>query len=346
MIYLVSRCRQVTLLVVALLVATMAVMAVSLCAIEAQAAPQSSYTLGLAAYKKGDYKSAAQCFQKSISSGNKEAIAFLYLSHAFLGCGDKSQAIKSYCDLMNKFPQSPEARLAVQCVQRIDPVVAQKYASLLQVPASVASAPDGLIARMIIVEPKFGHPPVSQATIATVKRAVRSLSPQIYKLLNASGSTLNLAPNTIDKWPGTGDESTGYGDGRVCGEAAGHTYHRDGQGPDIYIFERCMVRGTTQLKEPYTQSNLFEIALHEMGHGVDDLLGCSKDPKYLAEQKADANALSAADRTEWSYYVVPMEACAEITGGLAGYNEKDSTTANVIRCFPRTTRWLKQRLQL
>lgn len=120
----------------------------------------------------------------------------------------------------------------------------------------------------------------------------------------------------------------------------------EGRGPDINIFERCKPRGTNKLNEPYEQSEIFRISLHEIGHGVDDLLQLSADPKFIAAHRRDVSNLSVEDKERWSYYTTPIEACAEIIGGLAGPKEVNPYTADMIKCFPQTTRWLKERLRL
>ena len=116
-------------------------------------------------------------------------------------------------------------------------------------------------------------------------------------------------------------------------------------GPDINLFERPILRNTKQLKEPFSDEELLRTSFHEMGHGVDDLQKLSANSKFIELQAQDANSLSSSDKTQYNYYTVPMETCAEITGGLIGHNEAASETANVMRCFPLSAAWLKQQLK-
>jgi tetratricopeptide (TPR) repeat protein len=315
----------------------------------ALAAGEITYKGGLQAYNKKDFRSAAEKFQASIAQGNKTPIVFLYLGHAYFGSGEVARALTAYCNLADKFPATSEALLAIQQIQRLDPNMARKYAALYT-SLSAATAPGAatkqeLISKLVVIEPKFGHPKVSQHSIEIVKSAIRRLDPRISKIFVDSGTSITIAPNTLDRWPeGGGDTVNIPGEDQLLAEAGGQTYHRDNMGPDINIFERQIVRGTKRLKEPGPDDSLFRTSLHEMGHAVDDLQKLSKDSTFLAAHAQDVKELSSDDRTQYHYFTTPMEACAEITGGLIGHNEADSETSNVIRCFPRSAKWLKQRL--
>jgi len=324
------------------------------------AAGEATYNGGLQAYKKKDFRLAAQQFQASIAQGNKTPTVLLYLGHAYFGSGDVARSLKAYRDLADNFPSSSEALLAVQQIRRMDPNMARKYATLSSrssaslssspSPSSSASAAEAskqeLISKLVIVEPKFGHARVRQQTIDIVKTAIRRLDPRYSKMLADGGASITIAPNTLDRWPdGGGDTVKLPGSDTLIAEAGGQTYHRENTGPDINIFERPIVRNTKQLKEPFNDEELLRTAFHEMGHGVDDLQKLSIDSRFLSLQAQDTNALSSDDNAQYHYYIRPMETCAEITGGLIGHNEKDPETANVIRCFPLTANWLKQQLK-
>jgi len=124
----------------------------------------------------------------------------------------------------------------------------------------------------------------------------------------------------------------------------GQTYHRDNGGPDIGLFERPMIRGTTKLQEPFTDESIYHCAIHEMGHGIDDLMRLSLNSEFLLKHKDDVAAMSEETRSEKTYYLKPMEACSEITGALIGDNVSDSQSKAVMQAFPRSTQWLRAKL--
>jgi tetratricopeptide (TPR) repeat protein len=310
------------------------------------AAGDAAYNSGLEAYKKKDFKLAAQQFQTSVAQGNKKPIALLYLGHSYVGLGDVAQSLKAYCTLADKYPSSGEAVLAFQQIQRLDPSAVRKYPALATAAIPGSASKQALAAGIIVTEPKFGHAPVRPQTVAIVKKAIVRLDPRFSKMLADGGATITINPNTIDRWPdGGGDTLTlPAAKNTLLAEAGGQTYHRDNTGPDINIFERPIIRNTKQLKEPFSDESLLNTTIHEMGHGVDDLQKMSVNPTFIAAHTQDVKELSTEDRALCSYFTMPMEACAEITGGLIAHNEAEEETARVIRCFPRCAKFIKQQL--
>jgi hypothetical protein len=203
----------------------------------------------------------------------------------------------------------------------------------------------GLVDSLIIAQPKFGHLPVREVTVNIVKSAIQQLKPSAYYLLNEGGATITVAPNTIDRWP-EGGEIVLECENRVLGEVPGHTLHRDNQGPDIAIYERPIVRGTRKLKEPFSDSEILRISFHEFGHGVDDLKRLSTDPQFLLVHSRDLQDLSQEDKAKYFWFLKPMEACAEITGSLICNCANNPMTVGLNNAFPRTTRWLREKLRL
>ncbi|MBP6747916.1 matrixin family metalloprotease [bacterium] len=91
------------------------------------ASAETDYQYGLAAYKNRDYKTAAQYLKRSTTEGNNSAIALLYLGHSYSGSSDKVRAIEAYRKLADNYQNTPEAKLAIECVQRLDPRQARFY---------------------------------------------------------------------------------------------------------------------------------------------------------------------------------------------------------------------------
>lgn len=302
---------------------------------------------GVAAFNRKDYRSAVSFLNSAIGKGTKQPMVYLYLAYAYNGCGDQQRALATYCQLMSTFPKSPEAQLAFHQAVRIDNIVASKYASILPPAKKVVSPPgqENFIDRIIVIPPQYGHSPVSPRTVEIAKQAMRKIRAPYYKLLSESGATFTIAPNSMDRWPGHKElEAKVDGSDEVIGEMGGQTYHRENSGPDIGIFERPMVRGTTQLKQPFTDSSIYKVSIHEMGHGIDDLMRLSLNTEFLLKQKEDIAAMNDEAKSENGYYLKPMEACSEITGALIGDNTNDPECKRVMRAFPKSTQWLRAKL--
>ena len=315
--------------------------------VSAQAQANATLQEGLAAYNRRDYRTAAEKLSTVIAKGTAQPSVYLYVAYAYNGCGDQQRALNTYCQLMSKYPTSPEAQLAFHQAVRIDSLTASKYASILPQAKKVVSpaGKENFIDRIILIPPQYGHTPVSARTVEIVKRAIRKIRAPYCKMLSDSGATFTIAPNSMDRWPGHKElEAKIDGADLVIGEVGGQTYHRENGGPDIGLFERPMVRGTTKLKEPFSDDALYNCAIHEMGHGIDDLMRLSLNPEFLLRHKDDIAAMSEESKSENGYYLKPMEACSEITGALIGDNTNNEECKQVMQAFPKSTQWLRSKL--
>jgi hypothetical protein len=302
---------------------------------------------GVAAYNRKDYRTAVSQLNIAIAKGSKQPTVYLYLGHAYYGVGDQKRALATYCTLMSTYPASPEAQSAFHQSVRIDAVAASKYSAILPQARKVISAPgkENFIDRLAIVSPQFGHQPVRQRTIEIVKQAIRKIRAPYYKMLSDSGATLTISPNSMDRWPGHPElEMKIDGADLVIGEVGGQTYHRENNGPDINIFERPMVRGSTKLKEPFTDSAIYHCSIHELGHAIDDLMRLSLNSDFLTRHQMDVSTMSEETKDSNGYYLKPAEACGEITGALIGDNASDEECNRVMNAFPRSTQWLRTKL--
>ena len=315
--------------------------------VSAQAQANATLQEGLAAYNRRDYRTAAEKLSTVIAKGTAQPSVYLYVAYAYNGCGDQQRALNTYCQLMSKYPTSPEAQLAFHQAVRIDSLTASKYASILPQAKKVVSpaGKENFIDRIILIPPQYGHTPVSARTVEIVKRAIRKIRAPYYKMLSDSGATFTIATNSMDRWPGHKElEAKVDGSELVIGEVGGQTYHRDNGGPDIGLFERPMVRGTTQLKEPFSDIAIYNCAIHEMGHGIDDLMRLSLNPEFLLRHKDDIAAMSEETQSANRYYLKPMEACSDITGALIGDNTNVEECKQVMQAFPKSTQWLRSKL--
>ena len=310
----------------------------------ASASASADYDYGVTAYKARNYVLAAQYFKKAAAGGNNTPMTWLYMGHCYSGAGDRARAVESYRKLADDFPKAPEAQMGIQCLLRLQPSLASKYhllpVSIPTQPAAVVPLADpksALINRIVVVPPLAGHPPVSQATIATARSVVSRLPRNIYDYLDKGGATVNLAPNIEDKWPGSGDgKKETVADGTM-GEEPGRTY-----GHDVHVYEREKERGRNVLKGPRDQDEIARICYHELGHAVDDISGqVSKTPQFKALVATDLQAMPADIKAAEAYYTTEGEACAEIIGRVLAGSDNDFTSH-----MPQTKAFLRNKFHI
>jgi hypothetical protein len=308
----------------------------------ASATPDEDYARGLAAYKSGNYKAAAQSFHQAVTGGKNTAAAWLYLGHAYSATNDRNRAAQVYRSLSSKFPGTPESQLALRSLQKIAPPAAVAASVTPAVPGAAPVAnPIKFKDRITLYPPKFGHQPVSSSTAATVRAVVDQLPPKIMKILDDGGATITIAPNIIDKWPGSGDGMKPGSSTVTMGEEGGRTY-----GHDVHVYERKQVRGSTDLLDIRSQSEIRHTTMHEIGHAVDDCSGpLSSDPTFKSMLKLDIDNMPEDVQSHIRYYLDPGEACAENVKGLIGGSD-DSDTVMVMQNMPRLHRYIKQKLKL
>jgi tetratricopeptide (TPR) repeat protein len=87
----------------------------------AQASPETEYQSGLSAYKRGDYKRAAECFEKAAALGMGTPAVWLYAGHSHFAARNKEAALKAYVKIKQLYPRSPEAKVALASIARLDP---------------------------------------------------------------------------------------------------------------------------------------------------------------------------------------------------------------------------------
>lgn len=87
------------------------------------------YKLGLADYKSRKYKSAAQHFYSSITSGNNTPQAWLYMGHSYSASGKKLEAKRTYERIVQLFRGSQAASLASSALKQLQPSLESKKKS-------------------------------------------------------------------------------------------------------------------------------------------------------------------------------------------------------------------------
>jgi hypothetical protein len=67
-----------------------------------------------------------QYLERAAKQDNSPTL-LLYLGHAYLATADRSHALETYQRLVTQYPNTPEARLAITGIARINPSAAQQY---------------------------------------------------------------------------------------------------------------------------------------------------------------------------------------------------------------------------
>ncbi|MBP9093967.1 hypothetical protein KBI23_23295 [bacterium] len=312
-----------------------------------EAANDSEFAAGVKDYAAKNFKGASDHFGKSIQGGNKSASVWLYSAHCFVAMGQYKRALQTYEIVAQSFKGTSEAATAEKSVDSLRtrlglPAVA---ASQTTAPAggatgtSTATAGDeGLMARVDIIAPKFGHPPVSAVSIKAVKDAIAALpAPLRKKLDDTAEAHVTLSPNLIDRWPDTAKEAPDES-GVDLATLPGRIY-----GKDMSIYERARISGTTSLKDPRPPKHLRQTTLNMCFQLLDDDMVISKDPALRKEWEADKSTITSPMSETLATFMKeddwgPRETCSELFGFmLGGYNDM---TDNVLRYFPRTKKWL------
>lgn len=208
----------------------------------------------------------------------------------------------------------------------------------------VATRPKTLEDRVVVVMPRFGHPPVDASTVDMVKSEVNQLPDYVHSVLEIGGATISIAPNMTDKFPEalSGNMNKETFD---LAQAGGRCYGRD-----VYLYERPLMENKKELGSLRPSGDMRNQVLHEIGHAVDDCLGeYSKTQAVLNLHSLDVSDIEPNLRKRLSYFTTTgpkgsSEACAELFSGLVGATGKD--TEAVMTSFPRLKLWLRKKLDL
>lgn len=129
----------------------------------------------------------------------------------------------------------------------------------------------------------------------------------------------------------------------TMGEEPGRTY-----GHDVHVYERKKSRTDNSLLDARPQSEIARITYHELGHAIDDISGptpgtaLSGTPAFRHILQLDLNNVSDADRSQYSYYTEPGEACAESLAALMG----SPGPSPIVDEYPKLRQFLKEKLKL
>ncbi len=80
----------------------------------------ADYNAGAAAYKKRDFKKAAQYLERAYALGRQNPAVLLYIGHSYAASGQTDSAKRTYNKLVALYPRSAEATTARQTITQID----------------------------------------------------------------------------------------------------------------------------------------------------------------------------------------------------------------------------------
>ncbi len=313
------------------------------CAPPAMATPEEAqleYSAGVMDYQKRFYRSAAQHFKASVDKdpqAKSHCLRRLYLAHSYAALRELDKAIPLYQDLINNCFGSPEAKLAKECMERLQP-------------SAKINLGKGLMNRITILAPIESrgiakHPPVSGQFVALIKSTVQRFPPAIYSALDQSNCTITIGPNIVDKWPDCGDELA-PGKKTKLSEDVGRTY-----GMDVYFWERPLVDGPggkKMLGPAFDSALVREWVYTLMGHVVCEIDGVNEDPLLIDAYKKDCEGIPEFERDDPSvvfYTTQKQMGPGEVAAGVLEelLSQKKGRTMEL---FPRSTVWVRKKFKL
>ncbi len=309
---------------------------------QAAADAQRDYSLGLAAYKKGNYQQAVEYFQSSLAKDSKsptQCIRRLYLGHSYAGLKELGKAIRVYHEIEGNCWGSPEAKLATECIEKLtNPDTARAVAaSTRQATAST------LMSRVKVIAPRYSKLPINPDFIAKMKATVRDFRGDLYQTLDKGGCTITIAQTILDKWPDSQNFSNRGSEHMKLSQDYGQT-----QGRDIYVWERP-ISADKVAGDPFPIWCIQSFLKMQLARVACHLEGIDEDKEYLTLYKQDVEKLTSEDKQKAAtQYIVSLN--KEGPGQLAGYIVENYLTSEVdqelSKTFPQSYAWIKKRLKL
>jgi hypothetical protein len=318
--------------------------------------------LGRKQFSQAKYKEAASSFRTAIYKGANTAANWLSLAESYERTNEKSAATLTYQAILKNFPGTPESAKATERTAKPKPAAPAKVAlspklaaeQNVAAAAKVAAAPKvaavavapphkGLMERIYIIPPRFGHEPVSPATISLVRSLLAGLPKTMYKILDRGNVNIYLTPNLIDKFPETvGVKNDHLGVYFI--QEHGRTYDYD-----MYLCERTGYGKGTALGPISSDETIKEFFYTLLSHLLNGCLEMpSKDPQFLALYKLDYAKLNPLDYMSIHAFVAPVEGVNDTFAALGAniMGSKGEPSELCSRCFPRCRAWIVNRIKV
>ena len=162
----------------------------------AGAANDAEFSAGIKAYGAKDFKGASEHFGQSVKNGNKSPEVWLYSGHCFAGMGHYQRALQTYEVVVQSFRGTKEAKAASDAIAAIRKKLGMAPAVAAAAPGSAttssAAADTGLMSRIVVIPPQFGHKPVLPTTIAAARDGVAALPAPLRKRLDESDARIKI----------------------------------------------------------------------------------------------------------------------------------------------------------
>lgn len=312
-------------------------------AAQAQQGALEYETIGNKQFSQAHFKDAAASYRLAIYQGAKSAATWLRLGESYEQYGELNAARQTFQTIQKHFPGSPESSRATEHLAKLSAAAAAKTTAAAATTPKVAERKT-LTERIYLVPPQFGHPPVSNPTIATVRRLIATLPSPVYKILDKGGTNVYLTPNLIDKWPktvGTKNDHLGI----YFAQEHGRTYGRE-----VYLCER-EAAGTgagTELGPILSDEDIKGFLYSMLSHALNDCLELpANDPQFVAMYKMDMAGLDTSDPNLHAY-IAPVEGIHDTFAALASsiMGSKSFATEYCSQKYPRCRAWIAQRIKL
>lgn len=319
----------------------------------------ASLSQALVSYQQHDYSQAYKLFADSAGKNPRDGTAWLYAANCLYEMGNVSSAAKLYSYVRQKFPGTRNSLLAEQMLKRVEGKASNTVPATStaeggaprstldadedRIKASANSGPDDCSDLLEIVRPLYGHPSVTDGTVSAVQRTVKSLSPNVLRILRKNGAKVVLTTTLIDKEPSLKNrEGRGY-DGYTYKSCPGMFWHNK-----IYLCERTLDESDDSVKEPMLLSSILGTFLHECGHALDQYCGdLSSTEEFKHAYLLDSGKIDADTKVELAYFLQKSEAgqqecCGELIGILLGKTDKKADKMR--EAFPLTLRYLRGKI--
>lgn len=305
---------------------------------------------GISLFNQKNYKEALVQFNRHLSLHPDDLNSLYYAGLCYQLIGNNGEAIRNYRKIMELDPLSKHASMVRPFLEKhgIKSGAHTTSAGTGKVKTLDPKNPFDAVElarnrpfeqRIIIVEPKFGHPPVSPATVRTVKEVINRLPDHLYRTLDECKATISIAPNLIDKWPGTADGDKPKIYNVTMGEEGGRAYNGD-----IHIYEREAIRNSTQLKDIRTQEQIRNTLLWVIAHALDYCMGSyTTSSQFVEAHRLDITNSEIRRLNPYMSYD-SSEASAGIASVLLG--STDVSTVEALPYFPRLKILVKAKLKL
>ena len=314
---------------------------------QAQSGAADYEKLGQKQYSQANFKEAAASFRLAIYQGAKSPSVWLYLGESYDRAGEIGAARQTYQAIQKHFPGTAQCARATEREAKLK----QASAGATAKPTGAAPKPTetaantgkkGLIDRIYLVPPRFGHAPVSGNTVRLVRSLVEGLPPTVHKILDQSTTTIYLTPNLMDKFPevvGVKNDHLGI----YFSQEHGRTYDYD-----VYLCERVGTDETNNVGPILSDNILKEYLYTFLSHALNGCLeGPSKDRQFIALYKQDYATIDASD-LRLHAFVAPVEGVHDTFAALAAniMGSSASASENCSRSFPRCRAWVAQRIKI